>query len=113
MQELISSLRTNIIEDARGSVARGEHADVPFVVATMSKGSDERGSQLPFDDIKLIVDGVHRNIANFVPFAGFVNADDLIPPDYPCGEGSCIHFGAAAYREIGVRYYDQLIGVLN
>lgn len=113
MRELVASFRTNIIEDARGSVARGEHSDVPFVVATMSMGSDERGSQLPFDEVKLTVDNVHRNIANVAPFASFVNADDLIPPDYPCGEGSCIHFGAAAYREIGVRYYDQLIGVLN
>ena len=113
MQELVASLRTNIIEDARGSAVRGEQSDVPFVVATMSMGGDERGSQLPFDDVKLIVDGVHRNIAGLVPLASFVNADDLVPPDYPCGEGSCIHFGAAAYREIGVRYYDQLIGLLN
>lgn len=113
MQELVTSFRTNINEDARGSVGRGEHSDVPFIVATMSMGSDERGNQLPFDDVKLIVDGVHRNIGSLVPFAGFVNADDLVPPDYPCGEGSCVHFGAAAYREIGVRYYDQLIGVLN
>jgi len=47
-------------------------------------------------------------IANRVPFAAFVNNDDLVPPAYPCGNGSCVHFGAAAYREMGRRYAEQL-----
>lgn len=110
--ELASALRSNIDEDARGSIARGDDADVPFIVGTMSQGSDDRGDMLPFNDSKQMVDDVHRNVASLIPLADVVINDDLIPPDYPCGEGSCIHFGAAAYREMGHRYYETLIRLL-
>ena len=108
IRELAASLRSNIAVDARGPGARGPSSDVPFIVGTMSKGSDERGDQLPFNDFKNIVDGVHRNIAVVVPNADYVDNDDLRPPAYPCGEGSCVHFGGAAYREMGARYYERL-----
>jgi len=108
MRDLVNSFRSNIVQDARGPGARGANSDVPFVVGTMSKGSDSRGDQLPFNDFKNIVDGVHRNIANVVSNADFVNNDDLIPPAFACGEGSCVHFGGDAYREMGARYYDRL-----
>ncbi len=102
---LVRSLRTNIIADARGTQARGPNANVPFVVGSMSRG----GAYSDFSDTKTIVDGVHRNIAQIVPFSAFVTNDDLIPPDYPCGEGDCIHFGSTSLREMGSRYYDFLI----
>lgn len=112
LAELATALRTNIDEDARGAVARGPNAELPFIVGTMSKGSDATSDQTPFSTIKQLVDDAHRNIGNLIPLADFVNNDDLVPPAYPCGEGSCVHFGAAAYREMGSRYYDRLIGLL-
>lgn len=105
IRELVASLRTNIIQDARGPNARGADANVPFVVGTMSKGGVYNFQPAP----KVVVDGVHRNIKSIVDFSSFVNNDSLVPPDYPCGAGDCIHFGARAYREMGAQYYDQLI----
>jgi hypothetical protein len=113
MVELVASLRSSITEDARGPAARGADADVPFILGSMSKGADSRGALVPFTEIKQFVDGVHRTIDSLVPHSAMVNNDDLVPPDYPCGEGSCIHFGAAAYREMGARYYDQLLGLVG
>jgi len=105
----IRSLRTNINEDERGRAARGPDADIPFIVATMSTGGD----QSPFSPTKLLVDDTHRNIANTVPFTDFVNNDDLAPPAFQCGGGSCIHFGSEALREMGARYYERLMSVLQ
>lgn len=112
LAELATALRTNIDQDARGAVARGPNAELPFIVGTMSMGADANSDQTPFTDTKQLVDDAHRNIANLIPLADFVNNDDLVPPAYPCGEGSCVHFGAAAQREMGSRYYDRLIGLL-
>ncbi len=112
LTELAESLRTNIDADARGAVARGSESDVPFIVGTMSQGEDTRGAQLPFGDAKVIVDNAHRNVTNLIPLSGVVLTEDLIPPAYPCGEGTCVHFGAAAQREMGVRYYTELKALL-
>jgi len=112
LSDLADSLRSNINEDARGPSARGIMSDIPFVVGTMSKGADFRDNQLPFSTTKRQVDAVHRNVASLIPNSGFVNADDLVPPAYPCGEGSCVHFGAAALREMGNRYYRELKDLL-
>lgn len=112
LTELAASLRTRINQDARGASARGSNSDIPFIVGTMSKGRDATSSQIPFSTIKLIVDAAHRNVASLIPMSDFVNNDDLLPPAYPCGEGSCIHFGAAAHREMGLRYYERLNGLL-
>lgn len=108
LTELAASLRSHINQDARGPSARGSSADIPFIVGTMSMGSDSTSSQIPFSESKLLVDAAHRSVATLIPMSGFVNNDDLLPPDYPCGEGSCIHFGALAYREMGKRYYLKL-----
>lgn len=112
--ELANSLRVNIAADARGPGARSESAtsDIPFIVGTMSQGADLRDSQLPFSPAKLIVDAAHRSVATTIPMSSFVNNDDLIPPAYPCGEGTCVHFGALALRKMGERYYEELKGLL-
>ena len=117
LRDMVASLRTRIAEDARGPDARGPDADIPFVLATMSKGEDVRGGALApggtFPEPKSIVDAVHRDVANVVPFSRVVDADDLVPPAYPCGQGFCIHFGARALRELGVRYHDALSGLFE
>ena len=113
---LASELRTRIIPDARGTSARGETSDVPFIVGTMSMGDDLRGSFAPFSAIKSVVDNVHRSagVQGLIPNYGVANMDDLVPSNgFPCGEGSCVHYGSAAYREMGVRYFQQLQNVLN
>lgn len=107
---LVSELRTRIVEDARGGDARGPAVNIPFVVGTMSRGADERGDLSNFPADKMTVDNVHQSIADLVPFSEVVLNDDLVPANgYPCGEGSCIHFGAAALREMGMRSYDALL----
>ena len=50
------------------------------------------------------MDRVHREVAGLIPYADVVNNDDLVPPSYPCGQSSCVHFGAAALREQGYRF---------
>ncbi len=113
LRRLVERLRSEPIPDRRGSAARNAHADIPFVVATMSRGNDDRGFFSIFSDTKRQVDSVHRLIANEIPFSGFVNVDDLVPPAFPCGTSSCIHFGAEAYREMGRRYARVMQEVLS
>ena len=97
---MVSEFRSRIIEDMRGSDARGPSANIPFVLGTMSKGVDDRGDFSNFSQAKSVVDSVHRNIAGLIPFSEVVLNDDLVPANgFPCGGGSCIHFGAAALRE--------------
>lgn len=112
LAELASSLRVNIAADARGPAARTVNSDIPFIVGTMSKGANSRDSQLPFGPAKLIVNAAHRTVSASIPVSSFVNNDDLVPPAYPCGEGSCVHFGSLALREMGVRYYNELSSLL-
>ena len=107
---LVSELRSRIAVDARGEDARGADANLPFVLGTMSRGNDERGDLSEFTPGKQIVDSVHRNIASLLPHSEVVLTDDLLPGNgYPCGEASCIHFGADALREMGNRSFDALI----
>ncbi len=109
LSKLVRRFRTEARVDVRGDAARGAQAPIPLVVGSMSKG-EEFGH---FNDAKIIVDYVHRSIASYIPHAGFSNHDDLIPPDYPCGAGSCVHFGSRAYREIGDRYYRVLRDIIS
>ncbi len=108
LDALIQAIRTNAAVDRRGASARGPNVDIPFVVGTMSRGNDPRGDFADFGFEKQLVDNAHRTVGNRVSFTGVVLTDDLVPPAYPCGEGSCVHFGAAAYREMGARYADVM-----
>ena len=111
LQLMVERLRREAREDIRGSGARGSNAPIPFLVATQSRGSDERGDFSNWPDTKVKVDAVQRNISGIVPFADWVNNDDLVPPAFPCGSSSCVHFGATANREIGNRFYRALTRV--
>lgn len=107
---LAEQLRTQIIPDVRGTVARGPNANVPFVVGTMSRGADDRGDLSDYSPEKTLVDQVHRNIASSVNHSAVSIHDDLIPANgYPCGNTSCIHFGTRALREMGRRYYRAML----
>ena len=107
---MVSEFRSRIIEDARGSEARGPAANIPFVVGTMSKGVDDQSDFSDFDQFKFTVDSVHRNVTSIIPFSEVVLTDDLVPNNgFQCGGGSCIHFGAMALREMGVRSYEALL----
>ena len=111
LRRLVERIRGEARGDRRGGAARGSDSDVPFIVGTMSKGQDERGNFSEFGELKTVVDTVHRNVSISIPHAGFVNNDDLRPPTYHCGDNSCVHFGGAAYREMGYRFYQALRGV--
>lgn len=107
---LVTGLREEIQPDARGSAARGADADIPFIVGTMSRGFDNQSDLSQFSDEKTIIDQVHRSINTLVPYANVANFDDLTPANgFPCGNDSCIHFGSAAYRNMGRRYYQTLL----
>ena len=105
---MVERLRREARPDARGEAARGPNAPVPFVVATQSRGIDERGDFSVYNPDERRVDTVHRQVAELLPHADVVINDDLVPPAYPCGQGSCVHFGAAALREQGARFHAAL-----
>lgn len=114
MEKLIANLRLNIQADQRGGVARQADSNIPFVVGTMSRGSDERWDLSDFTGPKQIIDDVHKLLPSQVPHVGLSNNDDLVPANgYSCGNSSCIHFGAQALREIGNRYYAALLRATN
>ncbi len=110
LMTMINEFRSRIIPDARGPVARGPNANIPFVAGTMSRGIDDRGDLSSFSPVKEVIDQVHRNIATLVPHAEVSVHDDLTPANgYPCGNDSCIHFGTRALREMGRRYHAALL----
>lgn len=111
LARLAARLRAESRLDGRGSNARREDADIPFIVATQSKGDDERGRFSLFSASKQLVDSAQRDVRDYIAYSGFVNNDDLVPPHYPCGQVSCVHFGADALREQGRRFYAGLKGI--
>lgn len=114
LQLMVNRIKRDAIEDLRGSAARGDESQVPFIVGTMSRGNDDRGQFSWFGvTTKFEVDRIHRTISDHIVWSNWVNTDDLVPPQYPCGLGSCVHFGSAAYREMGFRYADALQQVLS
>lgn len=108
LAKLVQRLRREARQDQRGASARGPVANLPFIVATQSRGDDERASFSRFNPYKQQVDAAHRAVASYIPYSDFINNDDLIPPHYPCGQVSCVHFGAAALREQGRRFHAAL-----
>lgn len=116
LRVLANELRQQIMPDARGQVARGPDSDVPFVVGTLSRGVDSESDYSQYSDQKQLVDDVLRNpsVMAGITYSGTAVFDDLIPSNgFQCGEGDCVHFGAASYREMGVRYFDTLDAVLD
>ena len=105
---MVERIRREAAQDLRGEIARGSQAPIPFIAATQSRGSDDRGDFSLWPSTKYQVDAVHRSIDSLVPYADWVNNDDLVPPAYPCGSSSCVHFGATASRETGRRFYEAL-----
>jgi hypothetical protein len=105
LAKLAARIRLEARQDSRGSHARGESAVIPFMVATQSKGDDERGRFSEFNSSKQQVDAAQRMVGSYIAHADFVNNDDLVPPHYPCGQVSCVHYGAAALREQGRRFF--------
>lgn len=109
LENLIRSLRTDIMPDRRGSAMRQADSNIPFVIGTMSKGADERGDLSTFSPSKQLVDDAHRTLPTQLPHVGLSIHDDLTPANgYFCGNTTCVHFGPAALREMGSRYYDAL-----
>ena len=115
LQGLARALRTRIDPDVRGPALRGPDAPIPFVVGTMSRGVDENGDYSEYNAAKQLIDDVHRDVADPsgahpIPHSAVSVHDDLVPAEgYPCGFGDCIHFGARALREMGVRYHEALL----
>ncbi len=105
LSQLVSRLRSDARQDGRGADGRGAAAVIPFVVATQSRGDDERGQFSVFNPSKVIVDAAQRSVSQYITHSDFVNNDDLVPSQYPCGQTSCVHFGAAALREQGRRFF--------
>lgn len=110
LERLAQQLRLRINQDRRGGELRSASANIPFVLGTMSRGIDERGDFSFFWEEKQKVDDAHRNLPFQIAHAEVTDTDEFTPDNgYPCGNDFCVHFGAAALREIGQRYYQSLI----
>jgi hypothetical protein len=114
LERLVRELRMQINTDARGGELRRADSNIPFILGSMSVGADETEDLSVFPADKQLVDNAHRNLENVTAFTAFSNHDDLTPANgYPCGNTSCIHFGAEALREMGSRYYAALLRAAN
>lgn len=114
LERLAQELRLAINPDRRGADFRRGDANIPFVLGTMSRGVDERGDLSNFYFEKQQIDDAHRTLPSKISHAEISIGDDLIPANgYPCGNQDCIHYGAAALREMGRRYYSALVRAAN
>ena len=97
---MVSEFESRIIEDMRGSDARGPSANIPFVLGIMSKGVDDRGDFSNFSQAKSVVDSVHRNVASLIPFSEVVLDGDLVPTNgFLCGVA---HIFISVHRLCGI-----------
>ena len=113
LERLAQQFRLRIDPDTRGGEFRRADSPIPFIVGTMSRGFDERGDLSVYTDDKQLIDDYHRQIPAQLPFVATSVHDDLVGDQWPCGNTTCIHFGAEALREIGNRYYQQLLSVMS
>lgn len=113
LEHMAQQLRTRIKPDIRGEEFRHVDAPIPFVSGTMSRGFDERDDLSVFGPDKQLIDDSHKLLPSELSYAGNSVHDDLVGPQWPCGNTTCIHFGPEALRTIGRRYYEQLIGVMT
>ncbi len=110
LERLAQELRVQINPDRRGVELRTGGANIPFVLGTMSQGIDENGDLSDFWPAKQLIDDAHRILPSRINHAALTISDDLTPVNgYPCGNENCIHYGPAALREMGRRYYDALL----
>lgn len=110
LERLAQELRVQINPDRRGTDARRGDANIPFVLGTMSRGIDDNGDFSIFLPAKQRIDDAHRILPSTINHAALTISDDLTPENgFPCGNESCIHYGPAALREMGRRYYDALL----
>ena len=112
LERLAQQFRLRIKPDMRGGEFRRADAPIPFISGTMSRGFDERGDLSVFSTEKQLIDDYHRLLPSQLPFVGNSAHDDLVGPQWPCGNTSCIHFGPEALRVMGRRYYEQLRNVM-
>jgi len=109
LERLAKELRLQINPDRRGVGLRQPDANLPFVLGTMSRGADENGDLSNFWPDKQLIDDAHRILPSKIRHAALTISDDLTPANgYPCGNENCIHYGPAALREMGRRYYEAL-----
>ncbi len=113
IERLAQQFRLRIKPDARGGEFRRADSPIPFILGTMSRGFDERGDLSVFHPDKQLVDNFHRELPAQLPYVATSVHDDLVGNQWPCGNSTCIHFGAEALREIGARYYQQLQAVME
>ncbi len=114
LERLAKEFRLQINADQRGGEFRRDDSNVPFILGTMSRGSDENGDYSVFQPDKQTIDDAHKLLPGRVEHAQIVIADDLTPANgFPCGNTSCIHYGPAALREMGRRYYSALVQAAN
>lgn len=110
LERLAQQFRLQINSDIRGGDLRRADANIPFILGTMSRGADEREDLSVFWPEKQLVDDAHRTLPSKVRHSALAISDDLIPDNgFPCGNTTCIHYGPAALREMGRRYYDGLL----
>lgn len=76
--------------------------DVPFIVGQMGQ-FEER----PWTDSKKLVDKAHRHLPRALPHTAFVSSDGL------SHKGDVIHFSADAYRELGRRYAEAYLDLIE
>jgi len=110
LESLAKELRLQINPDRRGVGLRQPDANLPFVLGTMSRGIDENGDLSNFWTEKQLIDDAHRILPSKINHAALTISDDLTPANgFPCGNDNCIHYGPAALREMGRRYYEALL----